>query len=96
LPNTSSFNTFPFDLQQLSSPPLLDCLAFIPSLPLLLITTHDHWKKIKSNGFSSKKLSHGFQICNILKKNIIFGGKKNLVEFTLNIKYNKNPHENIF
>jgi hypothetical protein len=76
LPNTSSFNTFPFDLQQFSSPPLLDCLALIPSLPLFLITTHDHWKKNISSGFSSKNLSHGFQICNILKKINLFWRKK--------------------
>jgi hypothetical protein len=95
LPNTSSFNTFPFDLQQFSSPPLLDCLTLIPSLPLLLITTHDHWEKKNSSGFSSKFLSHGFQICNILII-IKIGGKKKLVEFTLNTKYNKNPRENIF
>jgi hypothetical protein len=74
----------------------LDCLALIPSLPLLLIATHDHWKKIISSGFSSKILSHGFQICNIYFLKSFLEEKKKLVEFTLNTKYNKNPHENIF
>jgi hypothetical protein len=53
-------------------------------------TTHDHWTKVFQVG-----LAQGFQICDIFKNLDIFRRKKKLVEFTLNIKHTKNPHENI-
>jgi hypothetical protein len=62
-------------------------------------TTHDHWTKVFQMG-----LAQGFCLMDFKLYIYIYiyiyiyksKGKKNLVEFTLNIKYTKNPHENIF
>jgi hypothetical protein len=47
-------------------------------------------------GLAQKICFMDFKFAIYFFKKIFFGGKRKLVEFTLNIKYNKNPHENIF